>query len=451
MSKHRARVSAAEYTQMGGRRVKTKAAHGYTPQNLKEYEDKIGWLLRQARVERNDVDDLGVHAVFYVRGVKLDVDNLVKALLDGCNHVAWRDDQQVTRLTAEAVRGSDEPHIDLVVYVTGRRARDCENCGKPLTASQIARGRMFCSKGCYDRDQRRGTNRPCATCGTIVYRNAEKAQEENVYCSPECRTTAPGICRECGKQSVEQWTNRHFCSTECSVSWHKRRALSPKSKPCGTCADCGGPVFGRGSERCKACSIAHRAPKGRPPKRTGASYDACPDCGGRKRTTSQRCIDCRWKPRELTAPGTEAASDQARAPGNLPHAGRAGEPAVPGDLRVTRDAGWRVVNLTGMPPGHYVGCSLPDGRVAIADAENPAHASVVAAIRRRDYATWPRGWTDRATARGAAVHLGACHITSPAFAPTSGGCTTRTPQETGPEAVTSPGAGAAGSAPGRDQ
>lgn len=44
------------------------------------------------------------------------------------------------------------------------------------------------------------------------------------------------------------------------------------------------------------------------------------------------------------------------------------------------------MNLTGMPPGHYVGCSLPDGRVAIADAENPEHSSVVAAIRRRDYA-----------------------------------------------------------------
>jgi hypothetical protein len=29
--------------------------------------------------------------------------------------------------------------------------------------------------------------------------------------------------------------------------------------------------------------------------------------------------------------------------------------------------------------------SLPDGRVAIADGENPAHASVVAAIRRQDY------------------------------------------------------------------
>jgi hypothetical protein len=43
------------------------------------------------------------------------------------------------------------------------------------------------------------------------------------------------------------------------------------------------------------------------------------------------------------------------------------------------------VNLTELPPGHYVGLSLPDGRVAIADAENPEHAAVVAAIRRRNY------------------------------------------------------------------
>jgi hypothetical protein len=38
-----------------------------------------------------------------------------------------------------------------------------------------------------------------------------------------------------------------------------------------------------------------------------------------------------------------------------------------------------------MPPGWYVGLSLPDGRVAVADAENPAHAAVVAAIRHRDH------------------------------------------------------------------
>ncbi len=44
------------------------------------------------------------------------------------------------------------------------------------------------------------------------------------------------------------------------------------------------------------------------------------------------------------------------------------------------------MNLTELGPGHWVGLTLPDGRVAIADGENPEHASVVAAIRRRDYA-----------------------------------------------------------------
>ncbi len=42
------------------------------------------------------------------------------------------------------------------------------------------------------------------------------------------------------------------------------------------------------------------------------------------------------------------------------------------------------MNLTTMPPGWYVGLTLPDGRVAIANAENPEHAAVVAAIRSRD-------------------------------------------------------------------
>lgn len=42
------------------------------------------------------------------------------------------------------------------------------------------------------------------------------------------------------------------------------------------------------------------------------------------------------------------------------------------------------MNLTEMPPGWYAGLTLPDGRVAIADAEDPGQAAVVAAIRRRD-------------------------------------------------------------------
>jgi hypothetical protein len=53
------------------------------------------------------------------------------------------------------------------------------------------------------------------------------------------------------------------------------------------------------------------------------------------------------------------------------------------------------VNLTAMPPGHWAGLTLPDGRVALADAENPAQAAAVKAIRRRDYAA-VTAWMDEA-------------------------------------------------------
>jgi hypothetical protein len=40
------------------------------------------------------------------------------------------------------------------------------------------------------------------------------------------------------------------------------------------------------------------------------------------------------------------------------------------------------MRLADLGPGHYVACRLPDGRHAIADAGNPGHARVVAAVRR---------------------------------------------------------------------
>jgi hypothetical protein len=40
------------------------------------------------------------------------------------------------------------------------------------------------------------------------------------------------------------------------------------------------------------------------------------------------------------------------------------------------------VNLADFGPGWWVCLRLPDGRLAITDAENPDHAPVVAAIRR---------------------------------------------------------------------
>jgi endogenous inhibitor of DNA gyrase (YacG/DUF329 family) len=202
----------------------------------------------------------------------------------------------VSQLTSKVVRGSGDPHVDLAVYVAEHRSRNCPKCGKALAARQITLGQIYCSKACYDQEQRKGAYRACAICGTVVYRKPGKAGAKQVFCSPACRAIGRGNCRECGAPNDKAWSGRLFCSTECSVSWHQKRAQGATSRPSGTCSDCGGPTYSAGSERCRACFIANKSLKGQSPKRK-ATYDTCPDCGGRKRTTSMRCSDCFQKAR----------------------------------------------------------------------------------------------------------------------------------------------------------
>ena len=60
------------------------------------------------------------------------------------------------------------------------------------------------------------------------------------------------------------------------------------------------------------------------------------------------------------------------------------------------------MNIADLPPGWWVFLGLPDGRLAIADAEDPADAAIVAAIRRRDCVDGRAG----TAASGAPVRMG---------------------------------------------
>ena len=124
----RPRVSPAEYTRIGGQKVKTKKAHAYNEKAYEDYKEKVGWLLKQAwgRRGRNDGDELGVYGIFHLpkRAGAADGDNLLKAILDAGNGLTWGDDRQFVRWAADVLRGSADPHTDLVVYIA--RARDGE-------------------------------------------------------------------------------------------------------------------------------------------------------------------------------------------------------------------------------------------------------------------------------------------------------------------------------------
>lgn len=124
VAKQRPRTSPAEYVVgPNGQRIKTRKAHTYTPKKTEQGELLIGWSLREARVRRNEFDDLTVRVVFYSKDTSRyrDVDNLIKTLLDACNSIAWADDSQVTRIVADLERDESNPRTELAVYVRLRR------------------------------------------------------------------------------------------------------------------------------------------------------------------------------------------------------------------------------------------------------------------------------------------------------------------------------------------
>jgi Holliday junction resolvase RusA-like endonuclease len=90
-----------------------------TPERTVQYEAALGWMLKpHIGGRRNMVDDLAVIAVFHLpTRRKADSDNLLKALMDACTGVVWRDDDQVATILSRRVRPSRPPRLDLCVYL----------------------------------------------------------------------------------------------------------------------------------------------------------------------------------------------------------------------------------------------------------------------------------------------------------------------------------------------
>jgi Holliday junction resolvase RusA-like endonuclease len=235
-------------------RARLGRGRAYTPAATTTAEQRFGWAFRAAKVARNDHDDLGLRVVFRASThQRRDLDNCIKLVCDAANGIVWRDDVQVTRIEADMIRGVDDPGTTVEVWIARARERRCEACGAgPLTAGQA----KYCSKRCYDGNQRRGIVRRCKGCGVDVYRQAGKSQARVVFCTPECRRAQGERCRNCGKVTVGPPSQpRVFCSPTCSSTWYRTNgAVRVRG---GTCA-CGAPVS-RGATRCRACHYSRRA------------------------------------------------------------------------------------------------------------------------------------------------------------------------------------------------
>lgn len=90
--------------------------HAYTPTTTRAYEYSVGWAARSAMGPREPMrGDVALDVTFKRRGKRrADLDNLVKAVSDGCNGIVFRDDAQIVRITARVEYGATKPCVRVV-------------------------------------------------------------------------------------------------------------------------------------------------------------------------------------------------------------------------------------------------------------------------------------------------------------------------------------------------
>lgn len=105
--------------------AKARPRHGkgkvFTTASTVIYEKTVAMFARRAMGRilptKNPVR---VKIEFFLKSRKrVDIDNLIKSLLDGCNRIVWLDDSQVVSLSAEKVLHATEEFVDVFVTDEG--------------------------------------------------------------------------------------------------------------------------------------------------------------------------------------------------------------------------------------------------------------------------------------------------------------------------------------------
>lgn len=114
--KERPRTTPAEYMIVGGQRVKTREARTYTPKRTRDFEDRLGWLLRRAYRGSPATFPLIAQVEFYATDRRRrDLDNLAKSVFDAGNGIVWVDDSQIQTTVGHRQRVDADPGIRLIV------------------------------------------------------------------------------------------------------------------------------------------------------------------------------------------------------------------------------------------------------------------------------------------------------------------------------------------------
>lgn len=125
---------------------------------------------------------------------RIDLDNLVKQVLDSANKIAWEDDAQVTTITARLHYDPANPRTHVIVR---------EDPGSSMLRGEVAKVRASCE-----------------TCGISFTYTAYPSVPPQRHCSGRCAARA--ICPECESPFEKRTNGQRYCSKECTRKFHQR-------------------------------------------------------------------------------------------------------------------------------------------------------------------------------------------------------------------------------------
>ena len=199
----------------------------YSDKGQKAHEELLEWHLRLAFKEPLE-GGVGVGVTFFRSNMqRIDLDNLVKAVLDAANGVAFVDDVQVVELAAR---------IDLDV-------------GNPRTVILIEPRKTSMPRGVECDEE--------LTCPTCDKSFTSRAKKKPVHCSRECaakarRKLTERSCPQCGKAFKPESSYQKLCSAECRAASFKAKRKA-RARAAGSCEDCGKPTSKPDYKRCRGC------------------------------------------------------------------------------------------------------------------------------------------------------------------------------------------------------
>jgi len=96
-----------------------KGRNNDTPARTKAWQDAVGWAAKEAMKGKEPFGGDLCAELRFVRSDKrrVDLDNLSKAVLDGCNEIVWKDDKQVFVLFLYKDYDKNNPGVNVRVGV----------------------------------------------------------------------------------------------------------------------------------------------------------------------------------------------------------------------------------------------------------------------------------------------------------------------------------------------